>query len=162
VQFEGKSPAIPACVKLQNFNFKIYIQQITFKMKAKILTALLIISSLFGHLEWGQNNQMFLFQAEAEIVTKIFTDPLSVLHPFTVLPLVGQLLLLVTLFQKKQSKLLVYMGITGIGILLALMFFIGIIDLNFSILLSTTPFLVVAFLTIRQLRKKKVSEVPGL
>ncbi len=123
--------------------------------KAKILTALLIISSLFGHLEWGQNNQMFLFQAEAEIFTKIFSDPLSVLHPFTVLPLLGQLLLLFTLFQKKQSKLLVYMGIAGVGILLALMFFIGIIDLNFSILLSTAPFLVLAFLTIRQLRKMK-------
>jgi hypothetical protein len=68
---------------------------------------------------------------------------------------VGQLLLLFTLFQKKQSKLLVYLGIAGVGILLALMFFIGIIDLNFSILLSTTPFLVVAFFTIRQLVKMK-------
>lgn len=123
--------------------------------KAKILTALLIISSLFGHLEWGQNNQLFLFQAEAEIFKKIFTEPLSVLHPFTVLPLVGQLLLLFTLFQKKQSKLLVYLGIAGVGILLALMFFIGIIDLNYSILLSTTPFMVVTFLTIWQLVKMK-------
>lgn len=123
--------------------------------KAKILTAFVIITSLFGHLEWGQNNQLFLFQAEAEIFKKIFTEPLSVLHPFTVLPLVGQLLLLFTLFQKKQSKLLVYLGIAGVGILLALMFFIGIIDLNYSILLSTTPFMVVTFLTIRQLIKMK-------
>jgi hypothetical protein len=126
--------------------------------KAKILTALVIITSLFGHLEWGQNNQLFLFQAEAEIFTKMLEEPLSVLHPLTVLPLLGQLLLLFTLFQKDQSKVFVYTGIAGVGILLLLMFFIGIIGLNFSILLSTAPFMVVAFLTIRQLRKVKVAE----
>jgi len=129
----------------------------TTSTKAKILTALVIITSLFGHLEWGQNSQMFLFEAEAEIFTKMLKEPLSVLHPLTVLPFIGQLLLLFSLFQKKQSKLLVYLGIAGVGILLALMFFIGIIDLNYSILLSTAPFLVVSFFTIRQLRKMKVS-----
>ena len=127
----------------------------TLTTKVKILTALLIISSLFGHLEWGQNNQMFLFQAEAEIVTKIFTDPLSVLHPFTVLPFLGQVLLLITLFQKKPGKILTYVGIGCIGILIVLMFFIGCISLNFKILLSTLPFLVLAFLTIRLHRNKK-------
>ena len=125
-------------------------------MKGKILTTLLIVSSLFGYLEWGQNNHMLLFQAEAEIITKLFTDPLSALHPFTVLPLLGQVLLLVTLFQKRQSKILTYIGIGGIGILLALMFLIGCMELNFKILLSTVPFLVLAFLTIRHLRKTKV------
>jgi hypothetical protein len=124
--------------------------------KAKILSALLIISSLFGHLEWGQNSQLFLFQAEAEIFTKMLTEPLSVLHPLTVLPLLGQVLLLITLFQKKPSRILTFIGIGGIGILIALMFFIGCIELNFRILLSTLPFLALAFFTIRQFRKTKV------
>lgn len=123
--------------------------------KAKILTALLIISSLFGYLEWGQNNHILLFQAEAEIITKLFTDPLSALHPFTVLPLLGQVFLLITLFQKKQSKILTYIGIGGIGILLALMFLIGCIELNYKILLSTVPFLLLAFINIRHHRKTK-------
>ena len=125
-------------------------------MKGKILTSLLIVSSLFGYLEWGQNNHMLLFQAEVEIITKLFTDPLSALHPFTVLPLLGQVLLLITLFQKRQSKILTYIGIGGIGILLALMFLIGCMELNFKILFSTVPFLVLAFLTIRYHRKTKV------
>lgn len=124
-------------------------------MKARIFNALLIISSLFGYLEWGQTNHKFLFQAEAEIFTKFFTEPLKILHPFTVLPFLGQLLLLITLFQKKPSKILTYFGIGGIGILLALMFFIGCIELNLRILLSTVPFLVLAVLTIRQFRKMK-------
>ena len=75
-------------------------------MKGKILNALLIVSSLFGFLEWGRNYKMFLFQLEAEIVTKFFKDPISVLHPFTILPFLGQVILLITLFQKSPSKLL--------------------------------------------------------
>jgi uncharacterized membrane protein len=122
--------------------------------KTKILISLLIVTSLFGHLEWGQGKQMFLFQVEAEIFTKILKDPLSVLHPFTVLPFIGQLNLLFTLFQKQPGKVLTFIGMGCIGILLALVLFIGIISLNFSILFSAVPFFVVAFFTIRQLRKK--------
>lgn len=125
--------------------------------KTKILISLLIVTSLFGHLEWGQGNQMFLFEAEAEIFTKFFDDPLSVLHPFTVLPLLGQMILLFTLFQKKPGRLLIFIGMGCLGILLALLLFIGIIDLNFSILLSAVPFFVVVFFTIRQFRRMKVS-----
>ena len=125
--------------------------------KTKILISLLIITSLFGHLEWGQGNQMFLFQVEAEIFTKIFKDPLSVLHPFTVLPFIGQLILLFTLFQKKPGKVLTFIGTGCLGILLALVLFIGIIELKFSILFSAVPFFVVVFFTIWHFRKMKVA-----
>lgn len=124
-------------------------------MKSKILNFLLVLSSLAGYLEWGKDNKMFLFQAEAEIVSKLTNDPLSVLHPFTVLPFVGQILLLITLFQKKPGRILTYVGIGGIGILLALMFVIGLISLNVKILASTIPFLVLAFVTIRHHRAMK-------
>ncbi len=74
--------------------------------KAKILIALVIITSLFGHLEWGQNNQMFLFQAEAEIFIKIITEPLSVLHPFTVLPLQDSCFNCFRFFRKNKTNCL--------------------------------------------------------
>ena len=51
-------------------------------MKSKILNLLLIVTSLFGYLEWGGNNSILLFQAEADIISKLFTDPTSVIHPF--------------------------------------------------------------------------------
>ena len=118
-------------------------------MKGRILNALLIISSLFGFLEWGQNSKMFLVQMEAEIVSKIFTDPISVLHPFTLLPFIGQVALFITLFQKKPSKIMTYIGLGGIGILMALMFVIGCISFNLKILLSSLPFLAIGFFTIK-------------
>lgn len=116
-------------------------------MQIKILNFVLIVSSLFGYLAWGGNHHLYLFQAEAEIISKLFTDPLSVLHPFTIFPMLGQLLLLVTLFQKKPSRVLTIISLIGLGILLALMCFIGIISSNLKIIISTLPFLVTATIT---------------
>ena len=101
-----------------------------------------------GYLEWGKDHKSFLFQAEVEILSKLLTAPTSAIHPFTMLPLMGQLVLLFTLFQKIPSKTLTFIGISAIGILLCFMFVIGIISLNFKILLSTLPFLIAGFLTI--------------
>ncbi len=118
-------------------------------MKSKILNFLLIITSLFGYLEWSGNSHMFLFQAEGEIILKLFTHPTSVIHPFTVLPMIGQIILLITLFQKKPNKTLTYIGMGGLGILLTFMFFIGVISLNSKILFSTIPFLIISIFTIK-------------
>lgn len=127
-------------------------------MKSKLLNFLLIVTSLLGYLEWGGDNHIFLFKAEAEILSKLFTDPLSVLHPFTLLPLAGQIILLITLFQKKPGIYFTYLSIAGLGLLFVFMFAIGLITTNFKILLSTFPFIFVAVLTIRHQRKLKQGE----
>ncbi len=126
-------------------------------MKAKILNIVLIIFSLIGYLEWGTDNKSFLFEGEYEVLSNIFTNPEKVVHPFTVIPLLGQILLLITLFQKKPSKMLTYIGIACVGLLLGFMFFIGLIGMKFKILLSTLPFLATAVYTILYLRKAKYS-----
>ncbi|HQX43541.1 MAG TPA: hypothetical protein PK209_03250 [Saprospiraceae bacterium] len=127
-------------------------------MKSKILNLLLIVTSLFGYLEWGGNNSILLFQAEADIISKVFTDPTSVIHPFILLPLVGQILLLVSVFQNKPSHLLTYIGIACLALLLGFMFVIGILSLNYKIIFSTLPFLVVAGTAIFHYRKIKMQE----
>ena len=124
-------------------------------MKSKILNFLLIIFSLFGYLEWSGNNHLFLFEAEIEIFSKLFTSPISVLHPFIILPIISQFLLLFTLFQKKPSKKLTYISIFGLGILFVFMLFIGIISLNYKIALSTIPFILVSLVTMLHHRKFK-------
>jgi len=126
-------------------------------MKSKILNLSLILTSLIGYLEWGENNSMFLFQGEIEIVGKLFKDPMSVMHPFTLLPLIGQILLAFTLFQREPGKILTYLGFGGLGILLLFMFVIGLLSLNFKIIVSTIPFLITGFLVIKYHRGQKVS-----
>ena len=124
-------------------------------MKSKVLNLLLMITSLIGFLEWGGNNHSFLFQVEATLLSKILTDPASVMHPLTILPLLGQIALVATLFQRTPNKKLSYIGIGCLGILLGWMFAIGLMSLNFKIILSTIPFLGVAILTIRHNRENK-------
>ena len=124
-------------------------------MKSKILNILLIVTSLIGYLEWSGDSSSFLFQAEAEIFSKVFSDPQSVLHPFTVIPFIGQLLLLFTLFQNKPSRILTYTGIFSLGFLMVFLFVIGVISMNIRIIASTIPFLSVSVATLIHLRRIK-------
>ncbi|MBX7060900.1 MAG: hypothetical protein K1X52_04520 [Pyrinomonadaceae bacterium] len=124
-------------------------------MKGKILNGLLILTSLVGYLEWGAGNSTFLFKAEYEVLRKLFSDPLSAVHPFTLIPLLGQVLLLVTLFQKRPSPVLTLLGITGLFLLLGLICFIGMISLNAKIFGSTLPFIAISAVTIFTLWKTR-------
>ena len=125
----------------------------------KYFNFLLILTSLVGYLEWGLDSKLLLFQIEGEIISKIFKDPVSVIHPFTTLPLIGQLMLFITLFQKKPNKILTFIGIGGLGILLGLIFVIGILNFNIKMLLSAVPFLLIAFMSVRDQRKKQNKEL---
>ena len=128
-------------------------------MKTKFLNGLLILTSLLGYLEWADNNHLFLFQAEADIFTKSITDQKSVLHPFVLLPIIGQVLLLTSLFQKTPHKALTFIGIGTLGILLAFMFFIRVIRLNFKIFFSTIPFLAMTIYSIIYHKKNKACTI---
>lgn len=126
-------------------------------MTIRFLLFLLLISSLFVFLEWGKGNQMFLYQIEGEILNKLFTDPKSVLHPFIILPLIGQLLLLYSLFVKSISKKVIVSGVVCIGILVLFIFVVGLLSRNMKIVLSTLPFLVFCTLLIFKFNKKNIS-----
>jgi hypothetical protein len=125
-------------------------------MSLKAFNILLVATSLLGFLEWGGGNQSFLFQVEAELFSKLFVDPRSVVHPFTILPVLGQLFLLITLFQKHPDKGLTYTGIACLSLLLVFMFIIGLMSFNIKVILSTLPFLMVAIFTIWHRRRSTV------
>ena len=118
------------------------------------MSVLLILTTLFGYLEWGQGQQLFLIQAEGEILVKLWTEPKSVLHPLILMPLMGQILLAVSIFQKTPSRILIYLGTGSLSLLIGLMFFIGMISLNLKILFSTIPFLLLTVYTLIHFRKK--------
>ena len=119
-------------------------------MPAKILNTLLVLSSLIGYLEWSGNNHLFIVEAEREIILKLFKDANSIIHPLIILPIGGQILLLLTLFQKKPNKIMTYISIAMLGCLLYLMLFIGIFSFNYKIIISTLPFLFISIAIVRQ------------
>lgn len=119
----------------------------------KVLNFLLIVTSLLGYLEWGKDNRSFLFQIEGELLYKLFSATESVMHPFILLPLLGQVLLAITLFQRKPSKTLTYSGIICLALLLGFVCFIGFFALNYKMLISTLPFIFIALFTIRSRKR---------
>lgn len=122
-------------------------------MKFRILIISLLITSLFCYLEWGNNQSAFLFQAEGEIIYKLISSPHSIIHPFILIPLAGQLILVSALLQKEPNKNLIYTGIISLTLLIGFVFIIGIGVLNFKIIFSIIPYIISVFLTIRQIKK---------
>lgn len=122
-------------------------------MRSKTLNMLLLITSLVGFLEWGGGNHSFLFQVEAELVSKIRFDPNTALHPLILLPFIGQIALLITLFQRTPNKMMTFFSIGCLGILLGSMFVIGLMSLNFKMAVSTIPFIWVAVLILKRPKK---------
>lgn len=125
-------------------------------MKSKILNLCLIVTPLVGYLEWGTHNKQFLFEVEGEVLMTLFIHPGRIIHPFIILPLFGQLILIMTLFQQRPAKILSYIGLGCIGLLLFFMFVIGLMSLNLKILISTLPFILSTILVIKNNRKNKM------
>ena len=124
-------------------------------MKNKILNLFLIVTPLVAYLEWGAHNRQFLFEVEAEVLVNAFTHPGRIVHPFILLPLLGQIILMMSLFQHQPSKIFSYTGLCCMGVLLFFIVFIGLMSCNVKILISTLPFLITAALVVKNNQKKK-------
>ncbi len=123
-------------------------------MKLRLLIFSLIISSLFGYIEWSEN-YLLLYQAEVDILSRAIQQPKIFLHPFTLLPFLGQIFLVIAFFQKNPNKIFVYLGIVGIGILILLILLIGFLNINIKMIISAVPFLFIVFLIIIFYKNKK-------
>ena len=124
-------------------------------MNIKIKTLLLLISSLFVYLSWGPCNEAFLVQIEIDVLKKLLSDPVAALHPFTIIPLLGQLVLVITFIQKTPSNLLMKTGISYLFFLIGFVFIVGLLSLRLPIIISTLPFILLAFITLKGLRTIK-------
>ena len=118
-------------------------------MNPRLINLALLITSLICYLEWGGGNSGFLFQMEYELFKQ--TDLThSLTHVMVLAPLVGQLLLLVTLFQKTPGRRLTAIGVGLLSVLILMIFLVGILGLNYKILLSTLPFIITSILFIKK------------
>ena len=124
-------------------------------MKARVLNFLLLATSLCAYLEWGGKQHLFLFQAELMLFSKLMHDPLAVLHPMIVLPFIGQVLLLITLFQKKPNWLYTILSLIFLGVLNVFIFVVGLLSLNMKITIASFPFIVISILILKQIRTRR-------
>lgn len=119
----------------------------------KIINLALLLSFLAGYLEWGNNYHIFIFQAEGELFSKLISNPLSVLHPFTLIPFAGQLILVFTLFQKEPGKWLTFTGLACLSLLMVFLFFIGVIGMRLKIVVAVIPFITLGICAVMYYRK---------
>ena len=124
-------------------------------MKLKLYLLVLLISSFFVYLSWSVTESAFLFEMEADILSKLFTKPLSVLHPFIVIPFIGQVLLLISLIRKNPNYSIIKLGIGSLLLLIGFIFIIGLLSLQLAIIVSTIPFISLAALIFITLKKDK-------
>ncbi|MBL7712301.1 MAG: hypothetical protein JNL13_07560 [Chitinophagaceae bacterium] len=118
----------------------------------KLLNTGLLLSSLIGYLEWGTDQRSFLFQVECTLFFQPACDSLG--HPFILLPLIGQALLLITLFQKTPSRYLSLIGLALLSLIMLFLFVIGIMSGNVLIAGSTLPFIACGIFVLRAHRKR--------
>ncbi|WP_462250725.1 hypothetical protein [Ekhidna sp.] len=122
--------------------------------KSKLLNIGLLISSLIVYFEWGGDHSTFLYKIEWDLMAKTLSEPTSLLHPFIILPFIGQILLLVTLFQKQSSRKLSLIGMILLGFLIYFVFVIGIFALNFKISGLAFPYVLLSFMSVKHHRMR--------
>ena len=100
----------------------------------------ILLAFLICYLEWP-NNSMFVFQIEFDVFFGDINKKDSFMHPAIGLPFIGELLLLITLFQKTPNRKLTIAGIILMGLLVLLLLLIGVLGLNFKMIASVVPFI---------------------
>ena len=120
----------------------------------RLINICLFLAFLMGYLEWGKNQHAFIFKMETEILVKGFTDFKSIFHPLIWIPFTGQIMILVTIFQKKISRALSLTGLAFLSTLMLLLFIIGLLTLNFKVTGSAIPFLIAVIFVLKYHWKK--------
>lgn len=127
-------------------------------MNKKLFTLLLLISFLICYLQWP-GHSMFVFQLECEVLFGEHDKIDSFMHPAILLPFVGELFFIFALFQNKHWP--IASGIILCGLLVLFFLLVGILGLNWKIIVSTLPFLgssVFYFVRIRRPEKWPIKD----
>lgn len=115
----------------------------------RFLAVVVVVSGLFSYLEWGAAQHAFLFEVEYDLLFGTNRTPDNFSHPLVMLPIAGQILLLVTAFLKESNRWLLVTGILLQALLLGMVLLAGVLSLNLRICGSVLPFFVTSFLLLR-------------
>lgn len=127
----------------------------------RLINTGLLLSFLVCYLEWGNDNSSFVFQVEYLVFFQKDHSANTFTHPLIIIPFLGQLLILFTIFQKKPGRRLTWIGLILLGILVLVILLVGLLSLNYKIILSTVPFILFSMLFIvkRQAYSKTIGNL---
>lgn len=113
----------------------------------------LLLSFLTCYLQWPIDHSSFVFQIEYEAFIKARENFMSLLHPLILIPLLGQILVIIILFQRNPSKIAILISLSCLSILVLLIFIVGCIGLNYKIVLSTIPCIAISLYILTNIKK---------
>lgn len=118
----------------------------------RYINVALSLTVLFCYFEWPDDSSAFLFKMEYTVFLKGNKDE-SFTHPFILFPLIGQLLILISIF--KPNRKLTLAGVIMLSLLVLMILVAGIATSNPKIILSTIPFLAISVYFIFKYKKFK-------
>ncbi len=118
------------------------------EQRKKIVNIVIVLSSFIGYLEWGKNQHAYIFQVIFDLFSKK-DDLEALIHPLIIIPLVGFVILMTTLFQQKPKRAFSLIGLACLSTIMLLLLFIGLIKMNPKIIISTLPFVIAGVISIR-------------
>jgi len=107
----------------------------------QLINLALVLAFSFCYLEWPPNNSMFIVQAEYEIFTNTKNMVSNFTHPIILAGLIAQLLLFYSAIKKDANKKLNNIGVLLLCPVVVLFLLVGILAVNYKIIVSTLPFL---------------------
>ena len=120
----------------------------------RLINLALLIAFQFCYLEWPPNNAMFIFQGELEIFSKTENWISNFTHPIILTGFLTQLVLLLGAILPNFNRKLNTLTVLLLSALVLLFTFIGLLGLNYKIIFSTFPFLILAVIYLVKFRKK--------
>lgn len=124
-------------------------------MKNRIIILLIILSFFFLYIEWGGNNQAFVWQMIGDIFK---SGKSSFSHPLVLLPFIGIVGLLYCFIKTTYSKKILWISLSLISILVLMILLIAILTLNLSMLISPVLIVILIFYLLYTIRMKKINE----
>ncbi len=134
----------------------LYGLQQFWQMKIPILRLVnlgILLAFSICYLEWGGGNSSFIFQAEYELFKK--TDDLlgSLTHPLILAGLIGQILLLYSIFSKKPNRRLNTIGVLVLSPVVLLALLAGVLSLNWKMITAALPFVILTVIYFVKFRR---------
>lgn len=110
----------------------------------RLINLFLLICFSLCYLEWPGNNSSFFYQLELTMLSKEGDLLNTLTHPLILTGILSQLILLLCIVYPRPLNKLNGIGILALALLVLFILLVGILGMNFKIIASTMPFLLLA------------------
>jgi len=117
----------------------------------RMLNLAILVSFFVCYVDFGHDGKEFIGQTELYLLTSVGEADATTLLAF-ILP-IGQIILIFASIKPKPDKALTIWGMVLLGIVVLLVFGLGLLTGNMAVVSSTIPFLLAALICISYIRR---------